>query len=118
MIDRCVVCGEIVPEGRQVCPVCENSGEKELYNYYLSLSLSIKREYDRIPAWEHAEYVLELSPYDYGILRMYAHAEPTPENVAKATFTGMEVEIVKHLPKATFRMAHKVKMYLLNPEWR
>lgn len=23
MIDRCVMCGEIVPEGRQVCPNCE-----------------------------------------------------------------------------------------------
>ena len=22
--DRCVCCGEIVPEGRQVCPQCEN----------------------------------------------------------------------------------------------
>jgi RNA polymerase subunit RPABC4/transcription elongation factor Spt4 len=22
-VDRCVSCGEIVPEGRQVCPVCE-----------------------------------------------------------------------------------------------
>lgn len=21
--DRCVFCGEVVPEGRQVCPVCE-----------------------------------------------------------------------------------------------
>lgn len=23
MVDRCVCCGEIVPEGRQVCPSCE-----------------------------------------------------------------------------------------------
>lgn len=23
--DRCVICGEIVPEGRQVCPKCERS---------------------------------------------------------------------------------------------
>lgn len=23
--DRCVSCGEIVPEGRQVCPNCENT---------------------------------------------------------------------------------------------
>lgn len=23
MIDRCVVCGEVVPEGRMVCPNCE-----------------------------------------------------------------------------------------------
>lgn len=24
--DKCVCCGEIVPEGRQVCPACENGG--------------------------------------------------------------------------------------------
>ena len=23
MTDRCVCCGEIIPEGRQVCPTCE-----------------------------------------------------------------------------------------------
>lgn len=26
--DRCVCCGEIVPEGRQVCPQCENGAEQ------------------------------------------------------------------------------------------
>ena len=29
--DRCVCCGEIVPEGRQICPQCERSGHK-IYN--------------------------------------------------------------------------------------
>ena len=28
MTDRCVMCGEIIPEGRQVCPECENKGCK------------------------------------------------------------------------------------------
>ena len=26
--DRCVCCGEIIPEGRQVCPQCEGGVEK------------------------------------------------------------------------------------------
>lgn len=26
MEDRCVCCGEIIPEGRQVCPNCEHKG--------------------------------------------------------------------------------------------
>ena len=26
--DRCICCGEIVPEGRQVCPQCENGAEQ------------------------------------------------------------------------------------------
>ncbi|MBR5109883.1 MAG: hypothetical protein IK099_06780 [Clostridia bacterium] len=30
MEDRCVICGEIIPEGRQVCPLCEKKyGEKD-----------------------------------------------------------------------------------------
>lgn len=27
--DRCVCCGEIIPEGRQVCPQCEGRVEKD-----------------------------------------------------------------------------------------
>ena len=27
-VDRCVCCGEIVPEGRQVCPQCENEAKQ------------------------------------------------------------------------------------------
>ena len=30
--DRCVMCGEIIPEGRQVCPACE-SKVKERRDY-------------------------------------------------------------------------------------
>lgn len=30
MPDRCVMCGEIIPEGRQVCIRCELTGPKEL----------------------------------------------------------------------------------------
>lgn len=29
--DRCVFCGEIVPEGRQVCPRCESKNEERKY---------------------------------------------------------------------------------------
>ena len=32
MEERCVVCGEIVPEGRQVCPMCE--AEERCENCY------------------------------------------------------------------------------------
>ena len=28
MEDRCVVCGEVIPEGRQVCPKCFNETER------------------------------------------------------------------------------------------
>ena len=23
--NRCVICGDIIPEGRQVCPICEDA---------------------------------------------------------------------------------------------
>ena len=25
MVDRCVCCGEVIPEGRHVCPICEKA---------------------------------------------------------------------------------------------
>lgn len=28
MTDRCIVCGSEIPEGRQVCPICESEGLK------------------------------------------------------------------------------------------
>lgn len=28
MVDTCICCGAIVPEGRMVCPNCENGGER------------------------------------------------------------------------------------------
>ena len=28
MVDRCVMCGEIIPEGRQICPICEKGETK------------------------------------------------------------------------------------------
>ena len=28
MTDRCVCCGRIIPEGRQVCPICDEQMKK------------------------------------------------------------------------------------------
>lgn len=28
MEDRCICCGEIVPEGRMVCPICEAEADE------------------------------------------------------------------------------------------
>ena len=30
MVDRCVTCGEIIPEGRQICPRCEQGKTPKL----------------------------------------------------------------------------------------
>ena len=33
--NRCVCCGRIIPEGRQVCPICEkNAGKREKAEYW------------------------------------------------------------------------------------
>lgn len=29
MEDRCVMCGRIIPEGRQICPICEKGEPKK-----------------------------------------------------------------------------------------
>jgi uncharacterized Zn finger protein (UPF0148 family) len=29
-VDRCVCCGEIIPEGRQICPICEYWGQEKV----------------------------------------------------------------------------------------
>ncbi len=41
MVDTCVCCGRIVPEGRMVCPICENSvkDQDEGYGYPLGGAL-------------------------------------------------------------------------------
>lgn len=44
MEDRCVVCGEIVPEGRQVCLICETS-DKNASNVTMAIWEDIKRNY-------------------------------------------------------------------------
>ena len=30
MVDRCVCCGEIIPEGRQVCLLCQNKVSRKM----------------------------------------------------------------------------------------
>lgn len=37
MSDRCVCCGEIIPEGRQVCPQCEKNPWKAINDAYSAL---------------------------------------------------------------------------------
>ena len=32
MEDRCICCGELIPEGRQVCPACEKKAEEPSSN--------------------------------------------------------------------------------------
>ena len=33
MEDRCIACGEIIPEGRQVCPICQEGAQMNKEGY-------------------------------------------------------------------------------------
>lgn len=53
MEDKCVICGEIIPEGRQVCPKCEhpvsaNNQTEKLIQGNLNFHLFLKRLYTRL----------------------------------------------------------------------
>ena len=50
MVDRCVMCGEIIPEGRQICPICEK-GEHNMADKMenrCTASLDYEAEYNRL----------------------------------------------------------------------
>lgn len=35
--NRCVCCGRIIPEGRQVCPICEQKAQRrDIRDYWLN----------------------------------------------------------------------------------
>ena len=35
--NRCVCCGRVIPEGRQVCPICEKkAGRRDKFDYWLN----------------------------------------------------------------------------------
>lgn len=49
MVERCVCCGEIIPEGRQVCPSCEEKENRLIDPSVLIRDLtSMKSVYDAI----------------------------------------------------------------------
>lgn len=49
MEDQCIMCGEYVPEGRQVCKVCE----QQILNNNKQISKSKKKRYIRKPYWDN-----------------------------------------------------------------
>lgn len=51
MAERCVCCGEIIPEGRQVCPICErNAGAEIMANEKRLIEANaLRAQFDDIP---------------------------------------------------------------------
>ena len=52
MTERCVCCGEIIPEGRQVCPICErNAGAEVMANEKLIRASEAKAKLKAFHDW-------------------------------------------------------------------
>lgn len=67
-VERCVTCGEIIPEGRQVCPNCESAVETDYkYEYLKTLAgldksealVNILRKELKKELREHQAYVVK-----------------------------------------------------------
>lgn len=52
MEDRCICCGAIIPEGRQVCFKCEKPSGKEFLETLLYYETDIKSKQDELQFWE------------------------------------------------------------------
>ena len=55
MEDHCVMCGEIIPEGRQVCPVCEKKYGGSDNSESQAAFLMQRPKYKGKPAQDHKE---------------------------------------------------------------
>lgn len=48
MENRCVCCGEIIPEGRMVCPNCENERRNKPMDNWISVSERLPKTFARV----------------------------------------------------------------------
>ena len=60
--DRCVCCGEIVPEGRHICPSCEGNITK--VGAILQSRGATKEEVEKAYEWLHSD-IDDLIDMDY-----------------------------------------------------
>lgn len=56
MEDRCIVCGSIIPEGRQVCPECEGMTEEKAIKWVVA-RLRSGRTHDE--AWQAGDLAIK-----------------------------------------------------------
>lgn len=69
-VERCVICGREIPEGRQYCVICGEVGKKKKTNYDRIRNMSL----------EQMAYILEAPPCCK--CRLYKYAGQTCENTA------------------------------------
>ena len=49
--NRCVVCGRIIPEGRQICPLCEAGGDDKMKQLTICKEAAIVNVFKRNPSY-------------------------------------------------------------------
>ena len=70
--DRCIICGEIIPEGRQVCPICEK--EKLMKNLSHGEMVQIAEEKkNKTPRYIDANKLIDLATHEgaYGYVDVH-----------------------------------------------
>lgn len=68
--DRCVICGEYIPEGRQVCPRCERQNDEET-----------KKKAEELERKQTTEYTINLM--DVTSKRRFSYSSPSYELACK-----------------------------------
>lgn len=58
--ERCICCGEIIPEGRQVCILCERKANAASQKRWCDANREHVREYRRKYYREHRDHILFL----------------------------------------------------------
>lgn len=81
--------------------------DREDERYYNDLIASLRRVYDKIPIYEQCDYVIEISPYDFTILKN----ESLIYGIigVKSAF-GIDVEINQSFQKGEYRIARRFKV--------
>ena len=59
MVDRCVICGEIIPEGRQVCPMCEGRRDADELDRMDLCRIRMPGRHGRDIRWRPADGIMD-----------------------------------------------------------
>ena len=88
MVDRCVMCGEIIPEGRQICPLCEQGKTPKMANKKRLIDANaLKRQF--------VDYVRTPPHFHYGDWQNMCINGTEIDEVIENTPTVDAVEVVR-----------------------
>ncbi len=89
--------------------------ENDLQRYYEALAYVILQEESKLPPFEIKDYVLEVSPHDYGILTLANEVKISLDEPNVVFVFGLRTEVNRCVSVGEIRIAHKVKTRLSKP---